>query len=125
MEPMCRIPTMSFGCAGATPTPTSSAATSVATMARASMAFPPGSMSALSLKYTAEASGRRVAAHAAPRREHCEAQHVGKHVEHERRDRKAARLQLQLQRDRAAEEKRARDGAQRLPAREHDERDGD
>src|ERR671923_1482966 len=121
MEPMCRIPTMSFGCAGTAPTPTSSAATSVATMARAFMTFPPGSMSALSLKDTAEASGRRVPPHAAPRGEHREAQHVGQHVEHERRDREAARLQLQLQRDRAAEEQRACDGAQRMPAREDDE----
>src|SRR5207237_4509461 len=125
MEPTCRMPTMSFGCAGATPGPTSSALTSVATMARAFMTCPPGSMSSLSLEHAAEAARRGVAPHAAPGREHGEAQHVGQHVEHERRDRHAARLQLQLERDGPAEEKGAGDGAQRLPAREDDERDRD
>src|SRR4029453_518950 len=118
MEPMCRMPTISLGWAGARTGTRSSATSSTVTSARDFKAFPPGAASLRSLEYPAETRGCGATARAAPRGQDREAQHVRQHVENERRDRDPARLQQQLKRDGAAEERRAGDGAPRLPARE-------
>ncbi len=61
----------------------------------------------------------------APHEEHRQAEQIRQHVQQERGDRRAPRLQLKLQGDGAAEDECADQRAQGVPLREDDERHGD
>ena len=114
------MPTISLGCApGRAPPRTRSSATSSDGDAARELSwwFPLVRRHCVPWNTRPRLAGRGVAVPAAPRGQHGEAQHVRQHVENERRDRDAARLQRELQRDGAAEEQRrramARSGCQR------------
>src|SRR5271157_1928862 len=73
----------------------------------------------------AESRRRGGSASQAPESQNHQCEQVGDHVHQEWRDVDAARLELQLQRLSAAENERADDGPEGVPAGEDHQRDGD